>query len=120
MVYGLESRTRLPAVNRRADDVAGYHQLHAAIRLTAGGGGVVGYRHRLAEATRDQDVRVHTLFNQKLTHGIGALVREPHVVLVSADAIGMAFDLQSQARVAENDAGDARQFLPRARAQGEA
>ena len=65
----------------------------------AGPGGVVGsHRLSLAEALRRDRTRRHSLLRQVVAHGLAALFGELLVVVIAADAVRVAFDVQLQAR----------------------
>src|SRR5260370_39500598 len=98
----LGARLRSPS-DRRTDDVARHYQLHAAVHLPAGGGAVRRNRILLAEAARRNIILRDALLHQVTAHALGAFFRELLIVGVAPDAVGVAVNLQSQARVRKND-----------------
>src|SRR5271170_6909432 len=94
-------RHRLPDL--LANDFARNNQFHPAI-LLAPGGRLVG-RHRLSfsKTLRSYRRARHSLFGQVVTHGCAAVFRKLLVVIIAADAVGIAFHRQSQTRMARDD-----------------
>ena len=107
------ARSRLSPSQRRcvgvrtADRLARYHELDAPILLTSGRNVVRCYRLRLSEAERHDRRRRNALLHEVIAHGLRAALRQRLVVVVVADVVGVAFDLEVQAWIREQDAGDA-------------
>src|SRR5579875_1585624 len=103
----------LTGAGRRTDLDANYlarnNQLDSPIQLTAGRGIVRSYGIVLAVADCGHVLRVHALREQEIANGIRALFRETLIELVTARAVGIAFDLKIQAWMGHDDTGDARQ-----------
>ena len=101
-----------------ADGVTRYHELDAAILLTARGGVVrcdgIGFAHSGGGNVGGGD----SLFGQEIAHGIGALLGELLIVVVGADAIGVAFQLELEARICQEDSRDLGHFLAGTGLQG--
>src|SRR5688572_16147222 len=73
-------------------------ELHAAVPGAAGVGFVALGRPRFAVALRRQARRVDTLADQERLHRFGAPLRQPLVLALLADRIGVAADLDAQLR----------------------
>ena len=77
-------------------------------------------RLRLAETTRSDGRTGDALLGQKIAHGVGAPLRKLLIEFVAANAVGVTFDLKSQAGVRQQDAGDFCKLLASAGLEREA
>src|SRR5271157_1651450 len=107
-------------VGHAANGIAGDYQFHAAVLLAAFRGIVGGHGLAFSEAAGGDRVGGNALLHQVVADGIGALLREPPVVFVAADAVGVTFDRQAQALIGEHDARYFGEPFPRAGQQLEA
>src|SRR6266853_37770 len=94
-----------------ADGVAVDDEFDAAIALAAFGRVVGGDGLRLAEAVSGDGRRGYTLLREKVENGIGAAFRELLIEIVAADAVGVAFDLERETGMSEDDAGNFGEFF---------
>ena len=74
-------------------------QFHAAIPLTAVGSVIRGHRLRFSKAPRDNGRCGNSLLCEKIAYRIRAALGELLIEVIRAHAIGVAFNLQSQARM---------------------
>src|ERR1035441_3588779 len=77
-----------------ADDLAGDHNLHAAILLPALRGVVRSHRLSLAETLRSDRTYRHSLLHQVIAHGRAALFGKLLIILITADAVRVTFYVQ--------------------------
>src|SRR5262249_53688570 len=96
-----------------ADGLAVDNQLDAAVALAALGRVVGSDGLRLTKALCGDRRSRHAFFGEEVTDGIGTALRKLLVELVGADAIRMPLDLQRQARMGEQNAGDLGQLFAR-------
>src|SRR5437899_4755156 len=89
-----------------ADGVAVDLEFDAAVALAAFGRVVGGDRLRLAEAVSGNGRRRYALFGEKIANGIGAALGKLLIEFVAADAVGVALDLEREAGMREDDAGN--------------
>ncbi len=89
-----------------ADGVTIDHQLDAAVALAAFGGVVRSDGLRFAEAAGGDGGGRDALLGEKIADGIGAVVGELLIEFVAADAVRVALDLQREAGMREDDAGN--------------
>src|SRR6267378_3017626 len=89
-----------------ADGVAVDDELDAAVALAAFGGVVGGDGLHFAEAAGGDGRTGDALLRKEIADGIGAAFGELLVEIVAADAVGVALDLERQAGMREDDAGN--------------
>src|SRR5580704_9911389 len=89
-----------------ADGVAVDDELDAAVALAALGGVIRGDGLHFAEAARGDIGAGHTLLGEKVADGVGAALGELLIEIIAANAVGVAFDLESEAGMGENNAGN--------------
>src|SRR5260370_21935627 len=94
-----------------ADGVAGDDELDAPIALAAFGGVVGGDRLRFAEAVGGDGRRRHALFGKEIADGVRAALGKLLIEFVAADAIGVALDLEQEAGMREDNAGNFGEFF---------
>src|SRR6266478_2962793 len=94
-----------------ADGVAVDDEFDAAIALAAFWRVIGGDRLRLAETVSSDGRRRYALLGEKVANGIGATLGELLIEIVAADAVGVAFDLESEAGMREDDAGNFGEFF---------
>src|SRR6266699_2417487 len=94
-----------------ADGVAVDDEFDAAVALAAFGGVVGSDRLRFAEAVGGDGRRRHALFGEKIADGAGAALGELLIEFVAADAIGVALDLEQEAGMREDNAGNFGEFF---------
>ena len=78
----------------RANHFARNHDLHPAILLPALRRVIGSHRLSLAEALRRDRTRRHSLLSQVIANRLAALFGKRLVVVIAADAVGVAFDIQ--------------------------
>src|SRR5579864_2998164 len=93
------------------DCFAAQHQFHTAVLLAAFGGLVRGDGLGLAIPVGLDRSGVDPLLDEIVANRLGAVLRKLLIVLITADAIGVSFDLEVQAGIRQYDAGDFRQTL---------
>ena len=93
--------------------VAGEHEFYAAILLAALGSVVGGDGFAFAEAAGFDCGGLNPLLHEIIPHGLRAMLGKLLVVVVGADAVGVAFDGKMQAGIGEDDAGNFCQALAR-------
>src|SRR5258708_5011237 len=103
---------------RVADGIAVDHELDAAVALAAVGGVVRSDGLRLAEAAGGDRGGRDALLGEEIAHGIGAAFGELLIEFVAAYAVGVTFDLQSEAGMREDDAGNFGEFFAGAGLEG--
>src|SRR5437762_3294606 len=89
-----------------ADGIAINYNFDAPIALTAFRRVVRRYGHRLAETLGARRRQRNALIAEKIAYRGRALLREPLIEIVAADAIGMPFDLQGELGVREQNSRD--------------
>src|SRR5260370_11938819 len=94
-----------------ADGVTVDDELDAPVALAACGGLVGGDRLRFAEAVGRDGRRRYALFGEKIADGVGAALGELLIEFVAADAIGVALDLEQEAGMREDNAGNFGEFF---------
>src|SRR5260370_12073964 len=95
-----------------ADGVAVDDELDAPVALAAFGGLVGGDRLRFAEAVGGDGRRRHALFGEKIADGVCPALGELLIEFVAAAAIGVALDLEQEAGMREDNAGNFAEFFP--------
>jgi len=78
-------------------------EFHAAIPLTAVGSIIRGHRLRFSKAPRGNGRCGNALLREKIAYRIRAALGELLIEVIRAHAIGVAFSLQSQARMREQN-----------------
>src|SRR5579859_4687210 len=78
-------------------------EFDAAVALAALGGVVGGNGLRFAEAAGGHGAGADALFGEEVADGIGAAFGELLIEVVGADAVGVTFDLQSEAAVGKEN-----------------
>src|SRR5712692_6194210 len=86
-------------------------ELDPAVALAAFGGVIGGDGLRLAEAAGGDGGGRDALLGEKIADGVGAAFRELLIEIVAADAVGVTLDLESQAGMREDDAGNFGEFF---------
>src|SRR6266568_3156144 len=94
-----------------ADGVAVDDEFDAPIALAAFGGVVGGDRLRFAEAVSGDGRRRYALFGEEIADGAGAALGKLLIEFVAADAVGVALDLEQEAGMREDDAGNFGEFF---------
>src|SRR6266851_1112473 len=94
-----------------ADGVAVDDEFDAAVALGAFGGVVGSDGLHLAEAASGDRGASDALLSEKIADGIGAAFGELLIEIVAANAVGVAFDLESEAGMREDDAGNFGEFF---------
>src|SRR3974390_1885142 len=89
----------------RSDRFAGGEDFHTPVFLPTLIGAVVRNGLSLAQANGCYRVRDQSLFDEKLAHGVPALLGKLHVRFITADIVRMSFDRQMQARMRLDDSG---------------
>jgi len=97
-----------------ADGVAVDDEFDAAIALAAFGGVVGSDGLRFAEAARGDGRTGDALLGEKIADGIGAALGELLIEIIATDAVGVAFDLEREAGMREDDAGNFGELFARA------
>ena len=92
----------------QADDFSRHNQLDATVLLSPLGGIVVGNRRGLAEATSRDTLRGQALLDQIAAHGVGTLLRERLIQLVTTRAIRVAFHVESQTGMRQRNSREPR------------
>src|SRR5258708_5356272 len=105
-------------IGRCADGVAVDDELDAAVALAAVGGVIRSDGLRLAEAAGGDRGGRDALLGEEIAHGIGAAFGELLIEFVAAYAVGVTFDLQSEAGMREDDAGNFGEFFAGAGREG--
>ena len=100
---------------RTADRFARDHELHSSILLSSAGNTVRDHGLRLSESKRRDRRRRNALLHEITAHRLRAALRQRLIVVSVADAVGVAVDFEAQVRIRQQDAGDGRQLLARAR-----
>jgi hypothetical protein len=89
-----------------ADGVAVDDEFDAAVALAAFGGVVGSDWLHFAEAAGGDGGTGHALLGQEVTDGVGAAFGELLVEVIAADTVGVAFDLEREAGMREDDTGN--------------
>jgi hypothetical protein len=89
--------------SRISDGVAVHDELDAAISLAAFGGVIRRDGLRFSKAVRGDGRRGHSLLREKIAHGISAPLGKLLIEFIGAHAVRVAFDLQIQSGVSQND-----------------
>src|SRR5882762_1487394 len=97
-----------------ADGVTVDDQLDAAVALAAFGGVIGGDGLVLAEAAGGDGRTGDALLGKKIADGIGAAFGELLIEIVAADAVGVTLDLEREAGMRKDDAGNFGELLARA------
>src|SRR5258708_35012788 len=93
-------------------------ELDAAVALAAFGSVIGGDGLRFAEAAGGDGGGRDTLLGEKIADGIGAVFGELLIEIVAADTVRVTFDLESEAGMRENDAGNFGEFFAGAGLEG--
>ena len=101
-----------------ADGVAVDYELDAAVALAAFGSVVRSDRLCFAEAVGGDGRSGHALLGKKIADGIGAAFGELLIEIVAANTVGVAFDLERETGMREDDAGNFGEFFAGAGLEG--
>src|SRR5216684_2646831 len=93
-------------------------ELDAAVALAAFGSVIGGDGLRLAEAAGGDGGGGDALLGEKIADGVGAAFGELLIEIVAADTVRVTLDLQSQAGMREDDAGNFGEFFAGAGLEG--
>src|SRR5258708_37992489 len=101
------SQTVLPTLgpgSSHTDRLTRNHHFDSPVLLPAGGCIVGSHRVGLSIADRAQGRHGHALRRQIIAHRVSALFRQLLIIFVAADAVGVAFQLDFEARISQQDA----------------
>src|SRR6266478_4115406 len=101
-----------------ADGVTVDDELDAAVALAAFGGVIGGDGLALAEAAGGDGGGRNALLGEKIADGVGTAFGELLIEIVAADAVGVALDLEREAGMRKDDAGNFGKFFAGAGLEG--